>query len=120
MAYSERLKARTAGLKKYWSGVPCANGHTDYRDTKTYVCLSCRRMHTQKRRNYKIKNAIEGKISGHYRCDPLDFSVIKEFIDAVNFARSLSSTTSRPPEPDTSSVGMKPKPPPWPSFIDDK
>jgi hypothetical protein len=34
-------EARSAGVKYYWSGSPCKNGHTDFRYTKGRRCLAC-------------------------------------------------------------------------------
>lgn len=37
-------EARALGLKVYWTGKQCPNGHTDYRYTKKSECCTCVRL----------------------------------------------------------------------------
>jgi 5-methylcytosine-specific restriction endonuclease McrA len=37
------------GIKFFYSGRPCRNGHASPRYTKTHMCLACRRMHETRR-----------------------------------------------------------------------
>jgi len=36
-----RQEAVDFGVKRYWTGKPCVNGHTDYRYTSTGNCSAC-------------------------------------------------------------------------------
>jgi hypothetical protein len=49
-----RKNAKKLGLKKYFTGKPCKNGHTSERYTITGICTEC-----QKEKN---KNADKSKI----------------------------------------------------------
>ncbi len=45
-----RQSARSAGLSRYYTGKPCASGHTDYRLVSNGTCLSCVRARKKKNR----------------------------------------------------------------------
>jgi hypothetical protein len=38
-----RSAAKSAGLKRYYTGVPCVNGHVAERLVKSWTCLECRK-----------------------------------------------------------------------------
>lgn len=46
-----REAAKAAGLKMYYTGVPCKNGHSEPRYVNTGVCYACKRL--QARRDYE-------------------------------------------------------------------
>ena len=46
-----RTEAREQGVKFYWTGKPCCNGHIDFRYTDHKQCLSCAHAHAHARNN---------------------------------------------------------------------
>jgi hypothetical protein len=42
--WQARAAAKTAGLKQYWTGYPCAHGHIDFRLTSNGMCMECARI----------------------------------------------------------------------------
>jgi hypothetical protein len=44
-----RYQAMLAGEPKYWTGMPCKNGHIEFRATHSGSCLECRREGDRKR-----------------------------------------------------------------------
>jgi len=53
-----RRDAANAGLKRYYTGKPCANGHLSYRYTTTAACYQCCKAAT-----YADRNAMKQAIS---------------------------------------------------------
>jgi len=45
---SERQKAKDAGLKHYFTGLPCRNGHIENRQTSDGTCMACSREKSSK------------------------------------------------------------------------
>ena len=45
---SERQKAKDAGLKHYFTGLPCRNGHIDKRQASDGTCMACSREKSSK------------------------------------------------------------------------
>ena len=45
----QKDEARELGIKFFYSGRPCKNGHHSPRYTRTHMCLDCRRMHENAR-----------------------------------------------------------------------
>lgn len=43
-----RVEARAAGLKRYYTGEPCVNGHVEERDVALGKCYECRRESNRK------------------------------------------------------------------------
>lgn len=50
---SERQKAKQYGLKHYFTGLPCKNGHIDKRQTSDGTCMACSR---EKEARWKLLN----------------------------------------------------------------
>lgn len=48
-----RAEAQAAGLKRYFTGAPCANGHVAERMTSTFACLKCKNARELGRRSGK-------------------------------------------------------------------
>jgi 5-methylcytosine-specific restriction endonuclease McrA len=42
-----RSQAKAAGLKLYYSGIPCPHGHLSHRYVSTYKCLACSKNETE-------------------------------------------------------------------------
>ena len=62
-ARGARFEAMTLNSPTYWTGVPCKNNHTEKRDTRSGVCLECRRENERKRYAADPKKQIEKKQS---------------------------------------------------------
>jgi len=58
----KRKDAAKAGLKKYCTGKPCANGHLSYRYTTTAACYQCCKAATYADRN-AMKQAISDAVA---------------------------------------------------------
>ena len=54
-----RTLAQTLGVKKYWPGVPCQNGHLDYRRTHSGDCVTCDREQTKRWRRRHPEKRLE-------------------------------------------------------------
>jgi hypothetical protein len=54
-----REQSRAAGLRHYFDGVPCVNGHISVMRVKPKKCLMCERLSAQQRRPQMIKSATE-------------------------------------------------------------
>lgn len=57
-----RSEAIAAGLRRFNTGKPCANGHTADRDTLSGACLDCVRANTRAARA-RVKAALDAKKS---------------------------------------------------------
>jgi hypothetical protein len=59
-----RPEAKAAGLKRYFTGKTCVNGHTCERDVKAQYCIECRPLYrkypkfAEWKKDYEEKNAI--------------------------------------------------------------
>jgi len=55
-------EAKKLGIKFFFSGIPCRNGHSMPRYTSTHMCLGCRRMHENTRiRSDPERHRIKGR-----------------------------------------------------------
>lgn len=45
-----RAEAKTLGLKRYYTGVPCTNGHISERQTSSGACIACKSVANEKHR----------------------------------------------------------------------
>lgn len=56
-------EAKQQGLTKYYTGVPCVNGHTEFRLVSTRRCTACNRINTSstEKAAYNKKYVIENK-----------------------------------------------------------
>jgi len=45
---STRKQAKAQGLKHYFTGVPCKNGHISQRTTLDYTCVVCNQVNTER------------------------------------------------------------------------
>ena len=45
---STRKQAMAQGLKHYFTGVPCKNGHISQRTTSDYTCVACNQANTER------------------------------------------------------------------------
>lgn len=66
----DRKAAREAGLKRYFIGQPCANGHIAERFVSTNYCLECAREY--RRRNRQEINKREGEVVKRRRAENPD------------------------------------------------
>ena len=57
MEITKRSEARKEGIKRFFSGVPCVNGHTTYRLVVNGTCVECSRINCLKisRKKSKLK-----------------------------------------------------------------
>jgi hypothetical protein len=83
-----RAEALKAGLKKYYTGVPCKFNHVSFRYTTTGACVDCVSGHGRKHRwlNYKGPHTVRLGV-----LDLRDIPLIKAFVDAVNLDRKAEN-----------------------------
>ena len=56
-----RKQALAQGLKHYFTGVPCKNGHISYRTTSDYLCSECNKANTERYNLLNRKQYLESK-----------------------------------------------------------
>lgn len=81
---SRRREARDKGLKWYFTGTTCVNGHIDERQTSNGVCKSC--SYARWNRRYK-ENSEEFKLKTreYYRDNSI---TVKEWLEEIIWAQS--------------------------------
>ena len=62
-ARGQRYEAIQSGSSTYWTGVPCARGHIDLRNTRTGHCVECRRENDRNSYKLNLDKIIERKKS---------------------------------------------------------
>lgn len=58
--YLPRSIALQEGIRRYFTGKPCVNGHISYRDTSDRHCIECRNIRQAK---YRSDNALERRLA---------------------------------------------------------
>lgn len=92
-----RDEAISHGLSRYFTGVPCGNGHISFRYVRGGQCVRCasdRAKAIHKKRQEMLKAAREGKIADvrvtvRLSVHPADESAVKAFALALNMQRGL-------------------------------
>ena len=54
-------QARSKNAKKYWTGIPCRHGHTDFRWTANSTCIACHAAKVEKWQHANAAKVIEIK-----------------------------------------------------------
>lgn len=94
-----RLDAAERGLKRYFSGKPCTNGHESPRFVSNGMCIACLKDHQQKYRtiaNLKTAGLTRITLDIH----PDDEKYIRDTVEALRIARQMDAAALIPP-PDT-------------------
>jgi hypothetical protein len=58
---STRKQAKAQGLKHYFTGVPCKNGHISQRTTLDYTCVVCNQVNTERYNLLNREKYLESK-----------------------------------------------------------
>lgn len=80
MEIMTRAEAHNAGMKKYFTGEPCRNGHTSKRYTSTGGCVQCVANHR--------KQFIAGRKVVRLEVHPDDEKALRDLAESLNIARS--------------------------------
>lgn len=78
----ERMNRRTAiqrGMHKFFTGLPCRNGHVNLRYTNTGACLSCIAVHNRNRARDTNSYSLRFNLR-----NPKDYRKVVAYIDALN------------------------------------
>jgi hypothetical protein len=59
VVYTNAKDAKTFGSKKYFTGVPCVNGHTDFRLVSSRECCSCAAARKKKNVAQEVKTVVK-------------------------------------------------------------
>lgn len=89
----KRSDAIAAGLKFFYSGTPCAQGHDAQRYTSTGNCVACHKARGQ-HVGADIRKARVARLRGHFNY-PLhvdDHAAALAFCQALDMARGLAPT----------------------------
>ena len=62
---STRKQAKAQGLKHYFTGVPCKNGHISQRTTLDYTCVVCNQVNTERYNLLNREKYLESKNSSY-------------------------------------------------------
>ena len=89
METQTRTEAVRRGLYKYFTGVPCKNGHLTLRYTNTSVCIACHAAYQKAyKAGYKSKKSLA--IRSQFEVFHVDdLKRVQDFVTAVNFEREL-------------------------------
>jgi hypothetical protein len=83
-----RKKAAESGLPRYFTGVPCKNGHVAERFTSSGNCIAC---NNEARKSYvtRTKQAANVRKQGlfFHQLDAEDFAAARAYCQALNMAR---------------------------------
>jgi len=60
-----RKQAKAQGLKHYFTGVPCKNGHISQRTTLDYTCVVCNQVNTERYNLLNREKYLESKNSSY-------------------------------------------------------
>lgn len=96
MKIQERQEAVNEGLKKYYTGRPCARGHRTFRYTATGVCRDCSNQNSiawQKKYRAQIAAAKVGHRILTIEIDIRDALVIEDFVSALAIARKFDKNS---------------------------
>lgn len=86
---NNRHDAAESGVRRYYTGRVCKQGHDTYRYVSTGNCAGCVAMRSQ-RYNRKRMDAERGIVTVEYKIHQDDRVAIDRFVSAVNKARELS------------------------------
>ncbi len=85
-----RSDAKAGGLKRYWTGIECKNGHKALRFTSTGACMACLSAHRRVRRG-KMQNAqAAGLVLVSVKAHRDDRAALEAYAAALVMARRLS------------------------------
>jgi hypothetical protein len=87
----KRRVAASQGLKKYWTGRPCTNGHLKQRYTSSGVCMGCHSMHANNY-NKRMRGTLGGLISVRVSVHPDDAEAIRQTAAILTATRGLTPT----------------------------
>jgi hypothetical protein len=62
---STRKQAKAQGLKHYFTGLPCKNGHISQRTTSDYTCVVCNQVNTERYNLLNREKYLESKNSSY-------------------------------------------------------
>ena len=89
MKIQTRKEAMQTGMKKYWTGKPCRNGHLTLRYTNTGVCIDCAATHSSNQWQKVRHPSLRSYTSVRIKCHRDDIKLINEFAQALIDARAL-------------------------------
>lgn len=76
----QKTQAKVKGLKRYFTGVPCKNGHISERVVSSGVCLGCKKQDKIKNKSHglahrKVHNAVKRKFIEKKPCEHCGITV---------------------------------------------
>ena len=89
-----RAEATTQGLKKYWDGKPCKNGHDTGRYTSSGVCIGCLNGYRKYTSAADLAAArlARGVVAVRVECHQDDQQAVHDFAAALLTARGVVPT----------------------------
>lgn len=109
-----RSEAVSKGFKKYFTGVPCKNGHISQRYTVSTLCLACN-AEAQKNQRTNINLALTGVVPVTVKTHRNDHAAILAYADLLNLQRGLSVQNSKQPGAPAASPSPAPAAPAAPT-----
>lgn len=102
-----RAQAHKQGLKRYWTGKACKQGHNEQRAVSSGICCACNRMYAAKFRNA----STVGFESLRVECHPDDMETVRQFVAGINTVRELhaSAPAVAPPDMTAARVAVFPE-----------
>ncbi len=92
-----RKEAIARGIQKYFTGVPCKNGHIVERYTVTSSCTQCLCSYQKKLRtrlNCAKAHEAWGYVNLDTKINPIDLSLMRDVADLLNESRNTGDLTN--------------------------
>lgn len=85
-----RNDAKTVGLKRFFTGRPCKNGHLAERFVSTGTCVECAKNAVQSHR-LRFRSSLPWSTLTA-KLHPADHAAVMDYVDRLNMARGLPPT----------------------------